>query len=162
MTIGEMDRRQMLTRAGMAAGAVAVGGVVMAAPASADGQDGGGGLNGSYLVHRQSDTDPGDKSAAVLSFAGGNVMVVHDINPAGPPFTGTWARQEKHGFRATVWTGFAGQGPNQPGPTARVTIRGHVQGGSLTATYQLTVFDPTDNSVIQTDHGTASGTRITA
>jgi len=162
MSNGAMDRRQMLTKAGMAAGAVAAGSVVMASPASADGEGGGAGLNGSYLVHRQSDTDPGDKAAAVLSFAGGNVMVIHDINPGGPPFTGTWAQREKNGFRATVWTGFAGQGPNQPGPTARVTVRGHVQGGSLTATYQLTVFNPTDNSVIQSDHGTVSGTPITA
>ena len=162
MSNGAMDRRQMLTKAGMAAGAVAAGSVAMASPASADGEGGGSGLSGSYMVHRQSDTNPGDKSTAVVSFAAGNVMVIHDINPAGPPFTGTWAHQEKHGFRATVWTGFGGQGPNQPGPTARVKVRGHVHGGTLTATYQLTVFNPADNSVIQTDHGTVSGTPITA
>src|SRR6476620_1158592 len=106
MGSGGMDRRPRLTKAGLAAGAVAAGSVVMAGPASADGEGGGSALSGSYLVHRQSDTDPGDKSAAVVSFAAGNVMVIHDINPAGPPCTGTWARQEKNGFRATVWTGF--------------------------------------------------------
>jgi hypothetical protein len=28
---------------------------------------------------------------AVLSVAGGGAFVEHDINPAGPPFAGTWA-----------------------------------------------------------------------
>jgi hypothetical protein len=135
---------------------------VVASPAFAAGEGGASGLHGSYLVHRQSDTDPGDQSAAVVSFAAADVIIIHDISPAGPPFTGTWARQQGNGFRATVWTGFAGQGPNQQGPTARVSVQGHVQGGRLSATYQLTVFNPSDNSVIQTDHGSVSGTPITA
>ena len=66
------------------------------------------------MVNRQSDNDPTDHTMGVLSFAAGNVMIVHDINPPGPPFTGTWARRSNHGFQATVWTGQAAAAPAVP------------------------------------------------
>jgi len=103
-----MDRRQVLSGVGIAAGAVVAGTVALSSPALADDgnhdNENNGNINGSWLVNRQSDNDPTDHSMAVLSFAAGNVMIVHDINPAGPPFTGTWARQGGHGFRARLST----------------------------------------------------------
>ena len=99
----------------------------------ADGGDNNGDATGSFLVNRQSDNDPTDKSMAVFSLAGGNVVIVHDINPAGPPFTGTWAREHDHGFRATFWTGSSGGGPGGPPgppPVLRVHAEGQVRKGN--------------------------------
>ena len=164
-----MDRRQVLSGVGIAAGAIVAGTVTAASPALADSGDNGNGdngnLNGSWLVNRESDNDPTDHSMAVLSFAGGNVMIVHDINPAGPPFTGTWARQNGHGFRATVWTGTAGEGPGGPPgppPVLRVQLEGDVLKGTLSGTYHLTVFDGGTNATLFEDTGTFSGQRISA
>ena len=81
-----IDRRQVLRGAGVAAGRAAVGAFAFAAPASAN-DTGSGKLAGSWLIIRQDDGSP-DRVTAVLSFAGGDVMIEHDINPAGPPFTG--------------------------------------------------------------------------
>ena len=167
-----IDRRQVLSGLGVAAGAIAAGTVALSSPALADdgddddddhGKQNNGNITGSWMVNRQSDNDPEDHSMAVLSFAAGNVMIVHDINPAGPPFTGTWARQSNHGFRATVWTGAAGEGPNgPPGPVLRVELQGNVHKGTLSGTYHLTGFDATTNAVLFEDTGTFSGQRIAA
>ena len=102
-----MGRRQVLLGAGVAAGGVALTGL-SASPAAAD-EDKGHGLSGSWLVTRQDDP-PGDPTVvkAVFSFADGDVLVEHDINPAGPPFTGTWASRRHDEFTATIWSGFAG------------------------------------------------------
>ena len=93
-----IDRRQVLRGAGVAAGGAAVGAFAFAAPASAN-DTGSGKLAGSWLIIRQDDGSP-DRVTAVLSFAGGDVMIEHDINPAGPPSTGTWQRDADHRFRA--------------------------------------------------------------
>jgi hypothetical protein len=90
MTERVIDRRQVLRGAGVAGGGAAVGAFAFAAPASAKGT-GGDKLSGSWLIIRQDDGTP-DTITAVVSFAGGDVMIEHDINPAGPPFTGTWQR----------------------------------------------------------------------
>jgi hypothetical protein len=163
-----MDRRQVLSGVGVAAGAIVASTVAMSSSAMADdgdnhdNNDNNGNITGSWLVNRQSDNDPGDHSMSVLSFAAGNVMIIHDINPAGPPFTGTWARRN-HGFRATVWTGAAGEGPNgPPGPVLRVQLEGNVHKGTLSGTYHLTGFDATTNDVLFEDTGTFSGQRINA
>src|SRR4029079_18065572 len=128
-----MDRRQVLSGVGIAAGAIVAGTVALSSPALADDgnhdNENNGNINGSWMVNRQSDNDPTDHSMSVLSFAAGNVMIVHDINPAGPPFTGTWARQSKQGFQATVWTGQAGGGPDGPPgppPVLKVELQGTV------------------------------------
>lgn len=159
-----VGRRQLLSGAGIATGAVAVGTFGLASPAMAD--DGGdGGLAGSWMVKRQSDTDPTDKATAVFSLAGGNVVIVHDINPAGPPFTGTWARQDNRRFRATFFTGQAGGGPGGPPgppPVLRVHVDGQVQKGIISGTYELTVLDAVTNETLFSDTGTFSGPRIGA
>src|SRR3954454_3852905 len=165
-----MDRRRVLSGVGVAAGAIVAGTVAMSSPAKAD--DGGdhendnnGNITGSWMVTRQSDNDPTDHAMAVLSFAAGNVMIVHDINPAGPPFTGTWARQNNHGFRATVWTGQSAGGPDGPPgppPVLRVELQGTVRKGTLSGTYHLSVLDGATNDVLFEDTGTFSGQRIAA
>jgi len=173
MVSSGMDRRQVLSGLGIAAGAIAAGTVAMASPALADDGENGnnhdnqnnGNINGSWMVNRKSDNDPTDHAMSVLSFAAGNVMIIHDINPAGPPFTGTWARQGNHGFRATVWTGQSGGGPGGPPgppPVLRVQLQGNIQNGMLSGTYHLTVFDGGSNNVLFEDTGTFSGQRIAA
>jgi hypothetical protein len=156
-----VDRRHVLRGAGVAAGGATVGAFAFAAPASARGDDEHG-LSGSWLITRQDDGTP-TTVTGVLSFAGGNVVIEHDINPAGPPFTGTWARGGDRRFRATFWTGQAGQGPGQAGPTLQVRVRGQIKRGNLTATYTFTAFDPTTGAPLQTGTGKVlSGHRIEA
>lgn len=159
MSENAVGRRQALRGAGIAAGSVAVVGLGAATPAMADGDNG---LLGSWMCVRQDDGTP-DKIRLVLSFAGGGVFVSHDISPAGPPFTGTWARQGKS-FRATFWTGFPGeQGPESVGPTVRVKLRGTLSHGTITASYRFTVFAPgSDTEEVETGTGTLTGSRISA
>ena len=160
-----LDRRQVLSGAGVVTGAIAVGTMAFGSPAMADGGDDNGDAKGSFLVTRQSDSDPGDTAVAVFSLAGGNVVIVHDINPAGPPFTGTWARQHDHGFRATFYTGQAGGGPDGPPgppPILKVHTEGEVRKGQISGTYEVTVLDAVTNATLFTDTGTFSGPRISA
>lgn len=154
-----IGRRQALRGAGIAAGGVAVAGLATAAPAMADS---GGGLLGSWMCVRQDDGST-DKTRLVLSFAGGGVLVSHDISPAGPPFTGAWSSQGKS-FRLTMWTGAAGeQGPDSVGPTIRVRAWGSISHGRLTAKYQFTVFAPmSETQVVDSGTGKLTGRRITA
>ena len=146
-----IDRRQVLRGAGVAAGGAAVGAFAFAAPASAN-DTGSGKLAGSWLIIREDDGSP-DRVAAVLSFAGGDVMIEHDINPAGPPFTGTWQRDGDHRFRTTFWSGQAGEGPGQPGPTLQVRLRGQIKNGNLTGSYTFTAFDPATGAPLQSGTG---------
>lgn len=156
-----LGRRQMLRRAGVvAAGGAAVAGLGFASPAMANEEDGGG-LAGSWLVTRQDDGDP-TKVQAVFSFAGGGVFVEHDILPAGPPFTGTWARRAGGRFRATIWSGFPGEGgPGSPGVTVRVRLTGRLEHRTISGTYTVAIFDPT-GAQIGSATGTFSGRPITA
>ena len=155
-----MNRRRVLVGAG-AAGAVAIGSVASASSASAGENGGGSSLDGSWIVSRKDDP-PGDQTtvSTVLSFAGGSVMISHDIAPAGPPFTGTWARRSGGGFKATFWTGQAG-GPDMPGVTVRVRARGSVHHGRISGTYHFAVFDPS-GSTVASGTGSFSGHRIDA
>ncbi|GAA1586778.1 MULTISPECIES: hypothetical protein [Kribbella] len=159
MSENAIGRRQALRGAGIAAGGVAVAGLATATPALADS---GGGLLGSWMCVRQ-DTGSPDKIRLVLSFAGGGVVVSHDISPAGPPLTGTWSSEGKS-FRLTMWTGQAGdQGPDSVGPTIRVRAWGSVSHGRLTAKYQVTVYAPgSETQVVDSGTGTVTGRRITA
>ena len=156
-----VGRRQALRGAGIAAGGVAIAGLATAAPAVA-GNDNDHGLLGSWMCVRQDDGSP-DKVRLVLSFAGGGVIISHDISPAGPPFTGTWS-QRGTSFRATFWTGFPGaQGPDSVGQTARVQLRGTLSHGTIAATYRVTVFAPgSATEVVATFTGKVTGRRIYA
>ncbi len=155
-----MNRRRVLVGAG-AASAMAIGGVASASSASA-GEHRNSSLDGSWIVSRKDDP-PGDqtKVSTVLSFAGGNVIISHDIAPAGPPFTGTWARRSGGGFKATFWTGTAGGGPNMPAVSVRVRIWGSVHHGRIRGTYDFAVFDPSGTKV-DSGTGSFSGRRIEA
>lgn len=158
MTRQVLGRREVLMGAGVAAGGVALAGLA-AAPAAAD--DDEHELSGSWLVTRH-DNPPSDTTPVkvVVSFADGDVFIAHDIKPAAPPFTGTWAKRRR-GFTATMWTGFSG--PNgAPGPTAQVRLRGTVSQGSLSGTYDFAVFDPKTDSMIDHGSGSFTGTPIEA
>jgi hypothetical protein len=145
--------------AGLAAGGLTLGGVAAASPASAGGSPGDGRLAGSWRVNVHN--DDGDESVSVLSFAAGQVCIVHDISPAGPPFTGSW-RLWRHGsFRATVLTGFAGQGPGSPGPIIELKLSGAVHHRNLRGAFTFSVTDPAGNEV-DSGSGTFDGQRIEA
>lgn len=159
-----LGRRQVLRGAGVVAAGgaavTAVTGLGLASPALAS-DDGDGGLTGSWMIIRQDDGDP-TRVQAVLSLAGGGVVVEHDILPAGPPFTGTWARRDGGRFRATFWSGFPGEGgPGSPGVTVRVRLVGRLEDRTISGTYTTTVFDST-GAPIQSITGTFSGRPINA
>jgi hypothetical protein len=147
--------------AGVAAGGVAFTGLGAGPAAANDRHDGPIGLSGSWLVSH-ADDPPGDTSPvkAVFSFAGGGVFVEHDINPAGPPFTGTWAQPHGNRFKATIWSGFPGEGGH--GPTARVQLRGSRHHGTLSGTYVFDVIDPVSNDVVESGTGSFTGVPIDA
>jgi hypothetical protein len=156
-----LGRRQVLRGAGAAAaGGAAVAGLGLASPAMAS-DDAGGGLTGSWMITRQDDGDPTEVQA-VLSFAAGGVVVEHDIGPAGPPFTGTWARRSGGRFRATFWSGFPGEGgPGSPGVTVRVRLVGRVEHRTISGTYTVAVFDAT-GAQIDSATGSFTGRPINA
>jgi hypothetical protein len=146
-----VGRRQVLRGAGAAAGGLAVVGLGAAVPASAA-DEAAGDISGSWLadVHNAD----GSTVVGVLSFAGGGVALVHDISPAGPPWTGTWERRGDAGLRATLWTGFPGEGgPGTVGGTARLRLRARLDDGRLVGTFTFAVFDPT-GAQVQAGSGT--------
>lgn len=156
-----LGRREVLMGAGVAAGGVALTGLG-AAPAIAN-EDDSRGLSGSWLVTRHDDP-PGDPTIvkAVFSFAAGDVFVEHDINPAGPPFTGTWAKRHSRNFEATIWSGFAGGPGGEAGPTIRVRLRGRREQDTISGTYEFAVFDPVTDAEVDSGTGSFTGSRIDA
>ncbi len=162
-----VGRREILRAAGVAAGGVALTTASMASAAHADDDDddndGRRKLNGSWMVTAVADGDP-NATTSVGSFAAGDVAIIHDIKPAGPPFTGTWARTKGNGFRATVWTGFPGTtGPGSTGDTAQLEIVGRLlRDGTIAGTFTFTLFDAVTGDAAATFTGTFTGTRIAA
>jgi hypothetical protein len=158
-----IQRRQLLRGAGIAAGGAAVAGLgAVAAPAAADDDDhrhGHARLAGSWLVDVAN--DDGSMTVSVGSFAEGGVCVIHDIQPAGPPFTGSWKMRDKRRWRATVLSGFAGEGPGSPGPTIELRLRGELGRREISGSFTFTVTAP-DGTDIATGSGTFSGRRIEA
>jgi hypothetical protein len=142
----------------VAAGGAALSGVVLASPASAGGSHTHGSLSGSWRVNVHN--DDGDESVSILSFAAGQVCIVHDISPAGPPFTGTWRLGRHDSFRATVVTGFPGDGPGAAGPVIELKLVGAVHHGALRGSFTFRVTDPGGNEV-DAGSGTFDGERIT-
>ena len=154
-----VGRRSVLRNAGMAAGGVALSGVVLTSPASAGESRGEGRLAGSWRVNVHN--DDGDESVSILSFAAGQVCVVHDISPAGPPFTGTWRLAGHGSFRATVLTGLPGAGPGAAGPVIELKLFGAERHGRLGGSFTFTVTDPAGNEV-DTGSGSFDGERVDA
>ena len=159
MTEDSVGRRSVLRGAGIAAGGVALSGVALAAPASAGAHQGYQGVSGSWRVAVHNDN--GDESISILSFAAGEVCVVHDISPAGPPFTGTWRQGRQDSFRATVLTGFPGEGPGTPGPVIELKLVGAVRHHQLSGSFTFRVTDPSGTEV-DTGSGTFDGVRVEA
>ena len=155
-----MNRRGLFLGAG-AVGAVALAGVASASPASAS--ESGAGPTGSWLITHQDDP-PGDstKVIGVASFADGGVLISHDISPAGPPGTGTWASQGEDRFKGTFWSGEPGpDGPGSPGVIVKVQIRGRVRENKISGTHRFSVTDPA-GAVAASGTGTFSGHRAEA
>lgn len=114
---------------------------------------------GSWLVEALNDDD--DETLSVVSFAAGGVAVVHDIQPAGPPWTGTWEADDEE-FKATVWTGFPGEeGPGSVGPTAWLRLEGEYDDDDLSGTFEAKILAP-DGAEVDTITGSFSGSRIEA
>ena len=158
MAEDSVGRRNMLRGAGIAAGGVALSGVALSSPASAGEHHGHRSVSGSWLVNVHN--DDGDESVSILSFAAGDVCVVHDISPAGPPFTGTW-RPDRHGsFRATVLTGTPG-GPDGPGPVIELKLRGAVHHSQVRGSFTFRVTDAAGEE-LESGSGTFDGRRIEA
>jgi len=159
MAEDSVGRRGLLRGAGMAAGGLTLGGVAAASPASAGEPHRDAGLSGSWRVDVHN--DDGHESVSVLSFAAGQVCIVHDISPAGPPFTGAWRSGHHGSFRATVLTGSAGQGPDSPGPVIELKLSGVARHSDIRGTFTFRVTDPSGNEV-DTGSGTFDGQRIEA
>jgi hypothetical protein len=155
-----LGRRSVLRNAGLAAGGAVLGGVALASPASATGRHDHDELAGSWRVDVHNDN--GDETDSIISFAGGDVCVVHDISPAGPPFTGSWRAGRHDSFRATVLTGTPGEdGPGSPGAVIELKLRGAVRHGTIRGSFTYRATDPGGN-VLETGSGTFDGTRVQA
>lgn len=154
-----LARRQILRGAGVATG-VAVAGVALPSPAIAS-EGPSSRLAGSWMVVHQDDPggDP-TKVKAVVSFAGGGVLLSHDIDPAGPLQSGTWEALEGNRFKATFWSGQPTGGPGSPGVTVRVRVRGTHRGDTISGTFAFRVFGPPGFTASGT--GTFSGHPIDA
>lgn len=157
MAEDSVARRNVLRGAGIAAGGVALSGVALTSPAAAGEHHGHRGVSGSWQVDVHN--DDGDESISIVSFAAGDVCIVHDISPAGPPFTGTW-RQGRHGsFRATVLTGTPG-GPDGPGPVIELKLRGAVHHDQVRGSFTFRV--TAAGVEVDSGSGTFDGRRIEA
>jgi hypothetical protein len=159
MTESSVGRRNVLRSAGMAAGGVALGGVALGSPAVAGERHHDRDVSGSWRVNVHN--DDGEESVSVLSFAAGDVCIVHDISPAGPPFTGTWREGRHDSFRATVLTGTPGDGPGSAGTIIELKLRGAVRHHRVRGSFTFRVTDATDK-VLATGSGTFDGRRIEA
>jgi len=154
-----LGRRSVLRNAGIAAGGAVLGGVALASPASATEGHDHNDVAGSWRVDVHNDN--GDETDSIVSFAGGGVCVVHDISPAGPPFTGSWRPGRYGSFKATVLTGTAGGGPGSPGVVIELKLRGSVRHGRVTGSFTFRVLDP-DGNELDTGSGTFEGVRVEA
>jgi hypothetical protein len=157
MSEDTVGRRSILRSAGVAAGGAALGGVAVASPASAAEHRGDRDLSGSWLVDVHN--DDGEESVSVLSFAGGDVCIVHDISPAGPPFTGTWRSGRRGWFRATVLTGFPGE-DGAPGPVVTLKLEGAARHDRIRGSFTFRVTAAGEE--LATGSGTFDGRRVKA
>jgi hypothetical protein len=156
MTESTVGRRDVLRRAGVAAGGVALGGAALASPAAAGERD----LSGSWRVDVHN--DDGSESVSILSFAAGDVCIVHDISPAGPPFTGTWREGRHDSFRATVLTGTAGEeGPGSQGVIIELKLRGAARRYRISGSFTFRVTDAAGAELFA-GSGTFDGKRVWA
>ena len=159
MDENRFGRREVLR--GAAAGGALVAGLGLASPTVASADSRGRRLTGSWLFTRQEDGDP-NNVLAVASFAAGHVLVHHDINPAGPPFTGTW-RQRGPSWRATFWSGFPGEGgPGSPGASVRIRVRGRHENDTIFGTYDFALFDINGAEIVSGTGTFGDGHRIEA
>jgi hypothetical protein len=168
MSDNSFGRRNILRTAGVTVSGAVLGGAVIASPASAHRQDHDDDdhgkhddrdISGSWRVDVHN--DDGTDSVSVLSFTAGNVCIVHDISPAGPPFTGTWRSDRHDSFRATVLTGFPGEGPGTPGPVVTLHLEGSVRHDEISGTFTFTV-NSAAGEQLDEGSGTFDGARIEA
>ena len=152
MSEQSVGRRSVLRSAGIAAGGVALGGAAVASPAAAHEQQRGREPSGSWRVDVHN--DDGTRIDSIISFAAGDVCIVHDISPAGPPFTGTWRPGRNGSFRATVLTGTPGEGgPGSTGVVIELKLRGRARHHEIRGSFTFRVTDASGNEV---DSGTGT------
>ncbi len=159
----EIGRREILRTVGAVAGGAALATAAMSSTAHADDghDDERRRINGSWMVTAVVDGQPGS-TMVVASFATGGVAISHEIQPAGPPYTGTWARTGGNGLQSTMWSGTPGQGPGSPGDTAKLHVEGTLNSdGTISGKFTVTIF-PADGGPSQTFTGTFTGERIHA
>jgi hypothetical protein len=164
MSDSAIERRHLLRGAGvLAGGAAAASGIgAVLTPAAArhhdDDHHHGRRLEGSWYVDV---TGPdGSKTVSIGSFAAGGVALTHDIRPANPPFTGAWTMGEDDAWRATLWCGFPGEGgPDAPGVTVRLRIRGTVKEDRIRGSYSFRAYDAS-GAEVDFGRGTFRGRRI--
>lgn len=159
-----LDRRVVLRGAGLA-GASALGGVALAAPATADDNGRTHGVLGGWLItHR--DDPPGDPTPVkgVITFAAGGAFANQDIDPISPTGMGTWAMNGKNGFRVNFWSGSPAGGPDDHPFTVNVRVRGTVRGDRIAGTFRFRAFDATtdDREPVFEGTGKFRGRRIEA
>jgi len=152
-----VNRRGMLSGAGVAAGAAALGGIALATPAAADGDR----LLGGWLItHRDNPPAPANEAQAVVTFASGGAFQVIDIDPVGTPGAGSWSGSASS-FHATFWAGEPGDN-GSPAVVIRVKPRGKVDGDRVSGTYSLTIWDAKTHKQVGTGTGKFWGSRIDA
>jgi hypothetical protein len=155
-TEAAVGRRHVLRLAGVVAGGVAAAGLGLATPAMAQDDDA---LVGSWLVVADGDADPG-RTQSVASFSAGGVLISYAINPAGPPFVGTWTREGDLGFRGELWAGYPTGDPTAKNPTARIRAEGRLEGRSIVGSFVIADFDAEGLRQPKPVRGTFRGNRI--
>ncbi len=164
MSEGRIGRRQLVRgAAGVAAGgALAVGTGVGMASASTNDHDTDHGLLGSWWVtHTNDPPSTPDLGISVVSIAAGGVIISNDIQPAGPLSNGAWAMDGDR-FRATFWGSVPGMAPGDPGGTVRIKVRGRLRHDKIMGTFMVTGYGPDGTTVLFTQPGTFTGTRMRA
>jgi hypothetical protein len=149
-----IDRRQLLLGAG--AGGAALAGLAMpAGAAAASNQDNGGGsLEGAWIVTH---VDPSGSAKAVATFASGGAFATRDINPAGSPGFGGFAKREDHRFVVTFWNGTFGPGGSTV--VIKVILHGRWNDDHISGTTDFQSFDASGHPG-PSGSGTFQGTRI--
>jgi hypothetical protein len=162
-----LGRREILLGAGVVAGSVAVTGLG-AAPAAADHDDDrdddrDDDLTGSWLVTREDDDSDEGPVKNVFSFAAGGVLISRDIEPAAPPFLGTWDSSGSR-FKATIWTGVGPPPGSQEGGGAvvRVRVRGRHDDDEISGTYDVLVAETIGGPPTFQSTGSFTGSPIDA
>ena len=164
VTSESINRRRLLQGAGVA-GATVLSSTVLAGSANAKGRKkdddhDGDDVEGAWVVNHRDNADPDDKGVGVLGFAEGGVVTLQEINPVSPSSVGAW--RARHGrFRATLWSGIRGEGPDD-GLTFKLELKGKADDHEIEGTYVFTAFEAGNGNEAFGGTGTFDGERVKA